>query len=55
MVEIYAIFRIIWKKYKWVNRNMQWLLLKFKKYQNAIDIICVLRKILKKNEKFQSW
>ena len=30
------------KKYKWVNINMQWLLVNFKTSQNAIYIIRVL-------------
>ena len=41
-------YRNIWKKYKYVNINIQWPILNIKTSQNAIYIICVIIKILKK-------
>ena len=41
------------EKYKWIKRNMSWLILIFKTSKNSIYIKCVLKKISEKNENFQ--
>ena len=46
-------YRNIWKKYKYVNINIQWPLLNINISQNAIYIICVIIKILKKMQFFK--